>query len=448
MADDELYEAQARDWLDSVDVPPPRLEVSQIVQIGQRQVRRRRLLAAGGTAAALAAVAAIPAAVPLWPDSSGGYTAAGPVLDCEVTQLAIPEGESQGIGVTAMDPTGRYFVGQGTHIGGVDPDTGEPINEPAVAVFWQDGEPTYIPALRGIIDAAGVNSHGVVVGVGQPEDPIGEDAQDHHGWVYADGDMRELPAPLGFTVLGVAGINDAGDIAGSVTDFGGESRAVVWRAVSADGAIDLPEILPAPEGESAHPADIAQDGTVVGTLVSDHDDPGGPTRPYLWEPDGAGRELPRPSGTTDGGALAISGEWVIGTAYVPVPGATAAPPTQAVPSLGPIAPSEGGPPARVQLPVRWNLRTGAVELVDPGAQPWHQFDISPNGASDSGDTLVNDLSVLLLLRGDQWFTLPFDGLEASAYAISPDGRTIAGEVYLAPLTYEDEAERVPVVWHC
>jgi uncharacterized membrane protein len=434
MADEERYEAEARDWLDGVDVPPPRLEVAQIVQIGRSQVRRRRLLTAGGTVAALAALAAVPAMVPLLP--SGGAPEVGsaplPVLDCEVTELPMPDEYAEpeddvfpDVWIAGMDPTGRYVIGNGPYQWEDDGSTSG--YNPNGMVLWEDGNPTAMTAPGdGGSAANAVNADGVVVG---------------DEWIYRDGAMSELPVPDGYASVEATAINAAGDVAGMAytEDFSSYS-VVVWPA----GNLDDPHVLAVPD-VSASAEGITDDGTVVGQLTVERDGAFWEDGGYLWRPDGTRQELRAPADATEVVIGGVRGNWVVGRANLPLPPASV--PADPEPSPAP-------PPATTyEVTILWDLAAGTFQVRDVGSSSE-----LTTGVSAAGDVLYEEP---MLTRDGETYALP-DPIGVGAVvppdseyaptitteAISDDGSTIVGSVFINDTPDRTADATHPVIWRC
>lgn len=264
-----MYRSHGGGWPDEdIDVPPHGLDLDAIVQVGRRQVRHRRMAVVGGTAALLAAVAAIPATIPLRQSGGGGYDAgqspapAGPlpVLDCDITVLPLPEEFAEpgpdtfpAVQLTAMDPTGRYAVGNAYQR--TWEDDGSSSSAPDGVVLWEDGHPTVPAALRGDNGARDVNADGVMVGGG---DTVG--SPDGFAWTYHNGAMTELPIPEGFESAEASAINAAGDVVGTGINGDGLHTVLVWPA----GDPDHPRVLAGPPGRAVIASGITDEGVVVG----------------------------------------------------------------------------------------------------------------------------------------------------------------------------------------
>jgi hypothetical protein len=452
MADDELYEEQARDWLESVDVPPPRLEVAQIIQIGHRQVRRRRQLAVGGTAAVLAAVAAIPATVPLLPAGGGGQSPAStpvpgtdaplPVLACDVTELPLPDEYADpaaevypDVQVAAMDPTGRYIVGNGPyqrHAGGAIRDT-----DPNGLVLWEDGNPTALTPLYGGAMATGVNADGVVVGQGSQETG---DSRRPYAWIYRDGDMAELPVPEGYAFAEASAINTPGDVVGLVyrNEDGRGRSVVVWPA----GDLDRPRVLTGP-ASPASPMWITDHGLVVTQLMAEDGGVGWDDGAYLWAPDGTGQELPLPEGATNVAVRGVRGDWVVASATLPAAPVTEPPSPVPSPTSSPLT-SPG-------VAIRWDLRDLTLRVLN-AVNSYELSDVNAGGDLLYGESkVIRDGEPYLLPDpiAEEAITPPDTDYSQYLYseAISDDGTVIAGWVDINTADHSTAAIH-PVMWRC
>jgi hypothetical protein len=325
-------------------------------------------------------------------------------LVCETRPLSPPPGlgakgvkDPESVRVTAMDPTGRYIVG----------DTYGGFNASPASVLWDNGVARIIPTTSEHATAHAVNADGVVVGEGVrgPETPW-------FGWVYRDGEVTEFPAPDGYReVIDVTAVNPAGDILGTVVDTKYKSFVVIWPA----GALDRPRVLASPDGRAVSATAFAADGSVLGWM-------NGELGVYRWAPDGRVTALALPAGASGARVTAVGGNWAAGVAL------------------------DGDPPSDDDTPtsVRWNVRTGAVAPLalpaDVSAQP--VFGIS--AVSPGGDLVYSGNGVGVVVRGDRSARLPAPaGGEADAVAIADSGRLVAGSVRA-----NREAQPRPVTWAC
>jgi uncharacterized membrane protein len=377
---------------------------SETVLAGVRRgivVRRRRSRLATGAAVAmilLAGAAAVP--LSLRRDLS---SAAPPATSCTATALPILAGLSSPrlphINVNAMDGSGRYIVAS-TH---------DENNGAYTVMVWDQGQPSVLPPLAANLLPSAVNSHGVIAGAAStgPPDPTALTALPA---IYSTGGLTMLALPAGYTHGVATDINDTGDVVGSATNAKSETVAVLWPA-AAPGTVRLL----AASGNAAA-LSIAADGTVVGaadTAAGTNDRPV-LRRPYAWDADGQGRELPLPAGYPGGMAWQIRGDWAAG---------------YAVTSFGAPTTSQGATGVRVI----WNMSTGAMTSFEP---PETVLPVAVNARGDmaSGASLVHD---------GHTFTLPApDGGTATAVAIDSTGTILAGRA-------NDRLSATPViVWHC
>jgi uncharacterized membrane protein len=190
---------------------------------------------------------------------------------------------------------------------------------------------------------------------------------------------------------------------------------MVWPSATA-----APTLLPVPKGtEKSAASDIDEDGTVVGSLDL--------KVPYVWFADGTYRALPLP---TINGKKAVSARvftirngWATGVAD-----ATA----QAKPAAG------GGKVTAV----RWNVRTGEVQLDNRG------WDDMVDAVNAQGWAVGIVKGRAMYIAGDHKIVLPevakhqAGTLSTIANAMSDDGKVIAGQS-------DDASDTIrPVVWHC
>jgi hypothetical protein len=415
MVDEERYEADARHWLDSVDAPPPRLEIAQIVQTGRSQARRRRLLTAGGgVAAALAATAAVPAMVsPLLGDTQQPAAAPCDVSDMEVSGLPVPEAalavdsnrSNVDVQIAGVDPTGRYVVGNGVIWSEHESSDGtvagrSGTGETTGMILWDEGRPTFIPNPPGESrTATDVNGSGVVIG------GSGGSAQDP--WVYRQGEVTDLPAPTNYRQASAQAINTSGDVAGTAMDDDGHVVVVIWPAEQ----LDQPIVLTEPAfGATVH--GITEDGLVVGGIETGTPIGNGETlmtsSPHLWTEAGDGRNLELPSGVTGADMTSIGGDWAVGLAWRPASGDSDR--------------SDSSMPADMSpVPVRWDVRTGAVEELDTGNPSL----LRAEAVSAAGDVVMIswDLSEIALFRDGRAFRLPDPAESGAGEQSNPDSNS-------------------------
>ncbi|MFI7429789.1 hypothetical protein ACIBPB_22585 [Micromonospora sp. NPDC049836] len=335
-------EQELRARFEAVEVPPSRLEVDALVRAGRRRAfRHRSFQGAGGVALATAVLLAAPSILtdaggaqpaagpadpsaatgpaarpatppaptePAVPASAGGASRAptAPGVSCPVTELPVPPGMTD-VAVAAVDPTGRYVVGNST------------VGQNFRPVLWTDGQPRALPVTAESVQATAVNPAGVVVGLVQ-DGPV------EYVFRYEKGRYTRLRTPAGnWHVYPSPAINEAGDIvinAEPSGNVGGKGSIVLlWRAGSTAA-----RKLPLPQGANAFA--VTDDGTIVGAMYRD----GTAVAGYAWDQRGKGRKLAAPAGEK-AAAYAARGGWATGGLW---PSQTAA---------------------------RWDLRTGKVDQL-------------------------------------------------------------------------------------
>lgn len=384
MYDEDFAGNALRDLMLAVDMPPSGADVHRATANGRRQVRRRTIMTSG--AAGIAVIAAVGTFVAFGPMRAGPYgnSAGGGVLSappksaptnrCTAAELPLPAGVTD-VFVAAIDPTGTIVAGQS------DPQP----------TLWKDGKAEKLPGVSGT--AVAVAADGTVVGYATNE-------QDNStGWVFRNGAATNLAKLSGYKWTNPNAVNAHGEIAGWVHGASLDDTApVLW---SADGTVHK---LTVPHGvgnageKSVMARDIADDGTVVGSVHG---------VPMLWEPGGTPQALPLPAGVTTGAANAIAGHYVYGTA--------------------------GADPAR------WDLSTGKVTLLqsvgDFGAK-----DGTADGAALLPATDNGKVSLLVGLDGRADPLTGPKGARSVALAVSTDGSTVAGMTLATPPH--------PLLWHC
>jgi uncharacterized membrane protein len=278
--------------------------------------------------------------------------------------------------------------------------------------------PTLLP-LNGVdVFATAVNSSGTVVGF--KRDRVSGESTYAEAWIFIGGAFEVLPTPAGYRGASPNAINDSGEIVGVADGLNGETAAVIWSADSL-----TPRILDAPATAGAY--GIAPDGTVVGFAGADRYEAQG--QPYVWAPDGAGRALDLPAGTTRGDVSRVSGAWATGTIG------------------GSPVETDGGTSSHMNGAL-WNLRTGSVSPLDDQMAGL----IPVNARGDvvlqhrASSVLVRDgvSSVLPFLPNDTWQTRSAPPTYSQAVAINESGTVIAGSHSSTSLDRATPA----VVWHC
>ncbi|SCG75180.1 hypothetical protein GA0074704_5133 [Micromonospora siamensis] len=419
-------EEQLRERLAAVDVPASRIEVEALLGAGRRAAfRRRSLRASGGVALATAALLAVPSALTggtgrpadrsalgtaattpaattpaatsparatpaattparVTPPATPATAVADPATGCRPAELPVPPG-MRSVEPAAVDPTGRYVVGNGS------------VGQDFRPILWTDGKPRALPVPGTSVQATAVNAGGVVVGLVQ-------NGSQEYVARYADGVWTRLRTPPGkWHPYPTPKINRAGDVVINVEpsgNSGGEgSFALLWKAGSTTAVR-----LPLPAGANVH--DITDDGTLVGGTYAD----GVGVAAYVWNQRGDGRRLAVPAGQT-GLAYAAQGDWVTGGAW----------PSESV--------------------ARWNLRTGQV-IVGPrwthgaGSEPY-----GPGTAVNASGWAVA-LGTVLRAEEPVELTLP-DGQIGRAADVS-DGGLVVGSAFTDP----GSRHLGPRAWRC
>jgi uncharacterized membrane protein len=287
-----------------------------------RGIRRRRL---GTLGLAIAATLLTPAAAA---NAQVAAAATSTSSGCQITLLPVPDG-AVATEVTAGDPTGRYLVGTATLS-----SQGENTTHNLLWVNGKVGEFS-TEALKpyAYVNMTDVSGRGEVIGYRTV------DTSTFHtdAWIYRHGRFTLLPGLKPTDSTTATAINSRGDVVGISEDdtFNpAVAHAVIWpagrpnavRALTVDGA--------SPSWAVA--LDIDDNGTVLGYF-----DPRPGETPYVWPAHGHGHALTGPSGSSYPEAFAIANGWVVGSAFV----------------------------ADQSVVLRWNLRSGAVEVVATDATP-------------------------------------------------------------------------------
>jgi hypothetical protein len=326
-----------------------------------------------------------------------GWTApaATAPTSCAIEKLPVPDGVSMAL-VSAADPTGSYLVGRSYPKSGYQ------------AVIWHNGTAKKV-ALPGDIEESltDVNTAGTAVGwsfAGGGGENTGSVP-----YVYQDGKVSKLQ---GVNRGSASAINDAGAIVGQDDE---NHTAVLWPSAGAK-AIKLP--VPAGTRES-NVGDIDEDGTTVGNLDL--------KVPYVWFPDGTHHALTLP--TKDGKKAAsarvftIRNGWAIGVADA----------EDQARSGKKVKDAE-------MWGVRWNVRTGEVEVVS-------DFDVRAEGVNAQGWQIGTDKPGHAMLVTDKGTVIlpelakvaPNSNIPNS---ISDDGRIIGGQS-------DDAGDTIhAVIWRC
>ncbi|GAA3265290.1 hypothetical protein Dvina_16620 [Dactylosporangium vinaceum] len=351
------------------DVPMPPLPVAQVLAEARR--RRRRRLRRIGAAATAAAVLAVVGAVAVARTFAGpSITAAGP--GCAVERLPLPPGVSGGVMTSGIDPSGRLVIGK----------TGD--RNAAKALLWSGGAVAVLP--ESFVPQA-VNAAGMIVGFTGP-DRRGDDAEQRP--VAWDGTrLIRLPLPDGAIGGTAYAVNAGGDVLGTLVRADGTWIAVSWRTA---GGAAIVSVLPGRSGLG-----LTDAGVAVGVEQS-----GG--RPVRWTPGSPAVALARPAGTESSAPRSAAGDWAAGPASKPPTGDKNA--------------------DFAMLAARWNLRTGAVELIPGISGEWVSGSGAVAGLTNQGEPAV--------WRDGQVYVLPmpadFDPGGSIVAGLTADGHDLAGSV--------------------
>ncbi len=219
---------------------------------------------------------------------------------CTTSYLPLPAGLPGG-SVTVADSGGGY-AGYGYIV-----KSG--LSYTAHALRWSDGQVTDLGNLAGAgsdVVVTGVNRQGTVVGW----------AAGPRGFRSRNGRLESLPLPAGATRTQAEGINDNGDIVGSVAAVQPDTKPwavhtpVLWPA---DGSAPV-KLTGLPTTGQAKATAIDQDGTVLIEYYPKRDDPFAATALYLWKA-GTVRKLANPPDTTTVEGKELSNGRVVGQTY-------------------------------------------------------------------------------------------------------------------------------------
>jgi hypothetical protein len=378
------------------EVPPSRLQATDVLVQARRRTRRRNRLAVS-VAGAATVLATFGAAELVRTVATAPVTAAG--SDCAVDQLDLPAGTAGGAVANGIDPSGRYVIGL----------TG--ARDAPRAVLWTGGTVTVLP---GAFTPQAVNAAGLIAGFTGPNRHGDEKQQ--HPVVYDGTRLVPLPLPDGGVGGAAYAVNTHGDVLGTAVRANGSPIAVRWRTA---GTVAVATTVAGATGLG-----LNDDGVAVG-----FDLPG--PHALRWAADGATTALPVPHGADSATAVAAAGDWAAGDASLPPTGSKEDLTTRAA--------------------VRWNLRTGAVELISG---------ISGSRVSASG-TVAGRTSTgaLALWRDGRISTLPLPPggtrYGGSLSGITADGHTLVGGVEMSSGVSSTSGpagdpmvgdSTVPVVW--
>jgi uncharacterized membrane protein len=219
---------------------------------------------------------------------------------CTTSYLPLPAGLPGG-SVTAADSGGGY-AGYGYL---VKPH----LVYIAHALRWSNGQVTDLGQLAGAgndVVVTGVNRSGTVVGW----------AAGPRAFRSRNGALESLPLPAGAKGGQAEGINDNGDVVGSVVTLPPDTAPwavytpVLWPA---NGSAPVP-LTGLPTTGQAKATAIDQDGTVLVEYFPTRDDSFSAAALYLWKA-GTARRLANPSDTTTVRGNALSNGRVVGETY-------------------------------------------------------------------------------------------------------------------------------------
>ncbi|MEH1127155.1 hypothetical protein [Micromonospora sp. CPCC 206061] len=409
---------------------PSAANVSAAVLSGRRKIRLRRIgtVAAGASVTMLAVASGVFAATATRPDAPpaaielptpSATTSAdnspdpagsgGLPTGCRLAQLPVPGDPAQSI-ATGIDPTGRYVVGRSQSADGK-----------SHVIMWDDGTPQQIPVPGSDQRLVDVNAAGEAVGSsfqGGKEVP----------WVYRDGKLNRLGGSAGTVPVA---INQAGRIAGYRNVSSDRAVPVVWQAWNEE-PVDLP--LPG-EASKGYASDVADDGTVVGTVYLAGDNPAG-ERGYLWPTSGSASTLPLPTveGVQAKGfhALTLTDERRDDAGRLEAGRVT-----------GSVARKVPGQKELVHDYVHVDVRTGAA-IVLPEQEPFAQANGHNKLGWLAGQTGILEQSLPAILTPDGLLRLPRPKnlTSLTATGLSDDGRVIVGH------GSDSQARTQALEWRC
>ncbi|GGM47719.1 hypothetical protein ACFFX1_45545 [Dactylosporangium sucinum] len=314
--------ALLRRAFDIDELPPSTLDARAAVRAGRRRARVRAAVLAGATVVTVLATTVLvaqvtggprrePATPPApWvrPSAVTSYApgpASPPLGTCTYTDAQLP-----GVnGIFVLDPTGRIVVGSASEQGGGD------------LVRIENGRSERISP------PGGASGSGPIA-VNRAGDVLFRTGQGRLG-LYRGGTFTTVPTPDGERLVSMAGLNNHGEVAmtlNSIERGGADVRAAVWRRDHPA----RPALLATPDGWSSSAIGINDDGTVAGYLQRpmNGSDATVATVPVVWDGAGTMRALPVPAEASDITTTDITGDWVLARG------------------------------------VRWNLRTGGVDVIE------------------------------------------------------------------------------------
>jgi hypothetical protein len=383
-------------------LPPSRVDLERVVQVGRRRRRIRGLVGVGTVGVAVTTVVVLVAVLvgpltpvprpkpdlPLTNPSPSGTTA------CRVERLTSPWPDLTNL---VMDPTGRYLAGYVDH-----PNGGQ-----RHAVLWTAGRFTELTVPVPAPTPVAVNAHGMVAGLSTRNGVTS-------GWLLHDGRFVELHAPAGATNVFLHGMNANGDVVGEAEFADGRSVAAVWWFGSTKATML--------SGTGAGGAfAIDDEGTAYGTL-------GDGDQPIFWPKGQAAQRLADPDGGPGGKIFSVAGHWAIG-----------------VGSADPNGSARWVVWNLTTRSSRWTASLGLAEVYGVNAQGWLAGTTETVGSGKPQRPAVrrNGTTQLLPALSDDQFKGIADG-------VSADGHTVTGvlERGIVDPTRGATAPPARVIWHC
>lgn len=255
---------------------------------------KRKLLGAVACVLTAAGVATVHSGSVGAAGAAGSTTAAG-LSGYTLNRLPVLPGTVRSE-ATAVDPAGDWIGGE---IGTSDGQSH--------VVLWHDGQLTELTGIAvNYPRLTAVGPGGFAVGTGSNSE----------GWsrafMISGGGYFELPLPADAVSASAAGLDVAGDVAGTVTDAAGLSRVVVWPG----NQFGTVHELPVPAGYQGFAVGMAPDGTVAAQATQDWLT----FRSFSWDASGARHELLAPTSGEQAFVQDVAGGFAVGFAFDPVAG--------------------------------------------------------------------------------------------------------------------------------
>jgi RNA polymerase sigma-70 factor (sigma-E family) len=305
---------------------------------------------------------------------------------CSVQQLPYPNSDDVASYFSGGDPTGHFLIGSSAEIN---------------IYVWRDGKlDNRVVVKEGLDDTKlyDINSSGVGVGGAYTENG-------DIPYLYRDGKLSVLPGRGAAPVA----INENNVIIGY-----SNKKPAIWRTPTS-----MPELLNVPpDFDRVQLSDISDEGLIVGVATKSRGGGNTSTASFLWYPDGTYIQLPHPPGIEPsiGGAFHVRGEWAAGNLNA----------------------------GNTMSAVRWNLRTGTVEVL-PGMESLDSLNVHGWVGYRTHDKMAvrtqtgQDIVLPAVKGADKDFWISTVGL------VSDDGRTFGGEMQVVKGRF---TEMVAVRWVC